>query len=261
MKHAHFSILILSLQKQLFYQLNTAVTTFPYYYSGQFRRYIAQFLRVFSGIQVKDGVDRDGDGNLDTRTVPVHYGSMDRIAANVIKNNGTFINEKVPLIAGYMTGISLSPNNRRAPTHIETIGYQSKTDGSYHTSQRRMPVPYQCSMDLYLYASSSNQMFELLEQILILFNPSLAIQRSSDELDWTYITEVTLTGIQNQENFPMGTNRRVINQTLTFTFDAWLNFPAKDSSGIIEQIITNVKDDTFVPDGLQIEEFITDQNS
>ena len=65
--------------------------TYTYMYQGAFSDYIKQFLRVFSGFQVEYGVDRDNDDIKDRKTCPVFYGDMDRITANILHKDGTFI--------------------------------------------------------------------------------------------------------------------------------------------------------------------------
>jgi len=51
-----------------------------YFYDGQIRRYVTQFMRIFIGFQYKTG-----DGEL--RHVPVMYGDMTRQVAAIIKEN------------------------------------------------------------------------------------------------------------------------------------------------------------------------------
>ena len=44
--------------------------------------------------------------------------------------------------------------------------------------------------------SNTDQKLQLLEQILVLFNPALEIQQNDNPVDWTTITTVELTDIQ-----------------------------------------------------------------
>lgn len=223
-----------------------------YYYAGQFKRYIGQFLRIFSGLQVQDGVDRNGDGIKDFRPVKVVYGNMDRIIEKVFQNNATFTNQKLPIISGYLSGLKRADEYVIPKHHNENVTYQNTADNQYHTIARIPGVPYVISMDLYLYASNTDQMFQLLEQILLWFNPTIDFQRSSSVVDWSYITKCSLVGIQDTNNYPIGTDRRVITQTLNFEFVGWLNYNYSDTAGSIQTIITNIKDSSLVIEDLDL---------
>jgi len=225
---------------------------YTYHYTGQFKRLIGQFLRIFSGIQVQAGVDRTGTGVNDMRAVSVVYGNSDRIINALNQNQGTFTAQRIPIISAYLNGIGLADEYRVSRHHQENITYKNSADGQYHQVSKIVGAPYQMNMTLYIYASSTDQMFQILEQILLWFNPSIDFQKSSNILDSAYITQCTLTGIQDQTNFPMGQNRRIIQQNLTFSFIAWLQYPYTDAAGVIQDIITNIHDSSSVVEELDL---------
>jgi hypothetical protein len=232
------------------------MATYTYFYSGQLRTYIAQFLRIFSGFQTQDGVDRNSDGTNDYRAVTVHYGDIDRVMGSILQNQSeSFVAQKLPIISGYMTGLSLDADRRQSKRHLENVAYPTSTTNV--TSERLIGTPIKMNMDLYLYASNTNQLFQILEQILLLFNPTLDIQRSSNEIDWTYISKVELTAINNQQNFPVGMNRKMMIWGLSFAIDAWINFPSLTSTGVIESIITNIHDESINFPGVDLESTTT----
>jgi hypothetical protein len=72
-----------------------------YFYDGQVRRYVTQFMRVFIGFQYKAG-----DGTLST--VPVLYGDMTRQVAAIIKENSENKMPSVPRIACYISGLEMA---------------------------------------------------------------------------------------------------------------------------------------------------------
>jgi len=234
---------------------------YTYFYSGQIRNYISQFMRVFAGLQCQDGVDRDNDGLNDMRTVNLHYGDMERIVANVLYKDNTFQSNTIPIIAAYLVQLELNDEIRKAPHHIENIVRTRESDNTRIANSRLMPVPYKAIMDLSIYASNNSQMFQIMEQILMLFNPDLVIQKSDNIIDWSYLTRVKLVAINNEANNPSGPDERFISQTISFEFDVWLNFPAKEYSGIIKQIELNVKDNTIDVGGIDLETIIIDENS
>ena len=68
-----------------------------FFYDGQIRRYLTQFMRIFIGFKYKAG---DGEERL----VPVMYGDLTRQVASIIKDNSENKMPTVPRIACYITG-------------------------------------------------------------------------------------------------------------------------------------------------------------
>jgi hypothetical protein len=228
---------------------------YTFVYQGQIKNYISQFLRIFAGLQVEYGVDRDASGTNDRRTVNVHFGDMDRIVANVLYKDRVFQTQKVPLISGQLLQLELDPERAKAKNHKESITRYTDTIGTKVTETRVMGIPYKLNMDVSIYTSNSEQMLQLLEQILLMFNPILNFQTNENIVDWTYITKAELVAISNEQNVPAATDERLIVQTLSFLVDIWLNYPYKQESSIIEQIIVNMKDNTFNISGLDMESY------
>ena len=236
--------------------INKYMETYTYFYQGAFKDYILQFLRIFSGFQVEYQVDRDDDGKKDRKTCSVVYGDMDRVVANVLHKDGTFVPTSLPMMSGVLTAIDLNPEERRSRYHEDNIVRTRGTDGTQVVTQRIMGTPYKLTMDLSIYTSNNTQMFQLLEQILILFNPKLTIQKSNNTIDWSYLTEVELISITQETNIPAGQDERMIVYTLSFSFDAWLDYPMKESAGIIKTIEANIKDNTNDPVGVDLENIV-----
>jgi hypothetical protein len=217
---------------------------YTYAYSGKIKNVIHQFLRIFTGLQVQAGVDRDNSGTNDFRNVSVHHGSLDRIIAGVLTKHGTFVANTMPIITGYMTNIELDPENRRSKKHVENIVYTKPEDGTKAVKQRVMGTPYLANFDLSIWATTNEEMMQILEQILVIFNPRLTINTSDDVHDWSYLSYVELIGINNEENVPQSTDSRVIIQSLNFQVNFMLNYPRIENDKIIEQINVNIFDNT-----------------
>ena len=54
-----------------------------FFYSGQIRKFIGQFIRMVSNLEVEFGKDRNGIVSL--QRVPVIYGDQNRQAAQIVK--------------------------------------------------------------------------------------------------------------------------------------------------------------------------------
>ena len=232
-----------------------------YHYGRRIEKHLYAFLRIFSGFKVRSSVDRDGDGNYDERTCPVHYGEMSRIVANVLRKNNTWTAYKLPLISGVLTSIELNPENRRSNFHEENVARLRETDGSRVVNRKIMGIPYRANVDLSLWCSNNDQMMQLLEQILLLFSPRLSMQVSENLIDWAYISEVELLSVASESNVPAGVDEQTLIYTLSFIFDFWLDFPQIEQTNIINEIITNIKDNTIQSDGITLDTFTVDQNT
>ena len=69
-----------------------------FFYDGQIRRYVTQFMRIFIGFKYEAG-----DGKQ--QTVPVMYGDLTRQVANIIRENSENKMPTVPRMACYITGL------------------------------------------------------------------------------------------------------------------------------------------------------------
>ena len=103
-----------------------------------------------------------------------------------------------------------------------------------------MPIPFNLTMELGIYASNTDQHFQILEQIFMLFDPQLTIQKSDAPFDWTRLTQVTLDDISLDQNYPIGTDRRIIQSTLSFDMPIWISAPADVRNDFIEKIYVRI---------------------
>jgi hypothetical protein len=99
-----------------------------------------------------------------------------------------------------------------------------------------MPIPYNFDFDLAIMTTNLDEHWQILEQILVLFDPSLTIQTSTDTFDWKKLHTVDLTGINSEQNYPVGGDRRIIVTTLQFVAKGWLALPAKIRNDFIKNI-------------------------
>jgi hypothetical protein len=107
-----------------------------------------------------------------------------------------------------------------------------------------MPVPYKLTLILDIWTSNTNQKMQLLEQILVLFNPALEIQSTDNYIDWTSLTTCDLQSVKwSSRIVPIGTDNPIDIATLTFTLPIWISSPAKVKKlGVVERIVANIFD-------------------
>lgn len=208
-----------------------------FYYNEQFKKFIVQFSAIFAGLQVQTG--QQADGTIHTINVPVRYGSIDRVVAWI--KNGFTQNKMLtlPTMSTYLLDVELAPERRKG-VGITQKKVMLPTGGVFPTDlttvERYMPIPYDLTFELAVYASNSDQMFQILEQIMILFDPILEIQLNDSPFDWAKDVVVELMSIQSEENYPVGTERRIIVWNLNFVMRAWLSPPAALRDELVRQV-------------------------
>ena len=225
-----------------------------FFYDEQIRRFLLQFARIFSNFQVEYGRNEMGKNDTLIR-VPVRYGDSSRQAQTVIQQNSANELTSTPLMTFYITDLKYDRARIQDPTYVGTIQvrqrtYDSMTDtyeqtqGNAFTIDRLMPVPFECTIKLDIWTSNTNQKMQLLEQILVLFNPSLEIQSTDNYIDWTSLTVLYLDDVNwSSRSIPVGTENPIDICTLTFKLPMWISSPAKVKKlGVVERIIMSVFD-------------------
>jgi hypothetical protein len=220
-----------------------------FFYDGQIRRYLTQIIRLLSNFVV-----RHGDGTL--VRIPVMYGDPDKQAANIINQNSENTIPSVPRIAVYITEYDLNRNRIQEPTFISKIHLRERAievddDGNeYYTSaqgrqvtvERMMPTPFDLTVKVDIWSSNTEQKLQILEQILVLFNPSLEIQTTDNFIDWTSLSVVELEDVNfSSRSIPTGTNSSIDIASITLKTPTWLSPPVKVKKlGVVTSVISNL---------------------
>jgi len=194
-------------------------------------------MEIFRGVIVKTG--KTSDGTIKDIIVPIRYGSMDRVAESISANNTQNLPTRLPIMSAYLSTISMASDRYKGIDTVKTMPYTPRGGlfpDDTKTINQVMPMPFKLSLDLHIYSSNMEQQLQILEQILLLFNPSIQIQTSNSLYDGGRITNVELVGINNDENYPIGTNSRMVMHTLNFDMILYLTAPAKLRDNLIKQI-------------------------
>ena len=224
-----------------------------YFYDEQIRRYILQFIRLFSEFSVKMG--KDDAGNDLFQKIPVRYGDSSRMASHVMKQNSENMMNVVPMLSVYITDLAFTPERRQYPQHVEKVEvYEKAFDdttstykeevGDTYTIERYMPVPYNLTFNVDVWSSNTDQKLQIIEQLLVLFNPSVNIMTSDNEFDWSALTYTEMTNVNwSIRQVPVGVDDIIDVATVQFLTPIWLNPPAKvHRQTIIHTIISKLQE-------------------
>jgi len=217
-----------------------------HFYDGQIRRYITQLIRMMSNFSYKDG-----DGDL--KQVPVMYGDITRQVGHILRDNSENKVPSAPRMAIYMTGLELDRDRLADATHVSKVHIREReydsnnqeylnTQGKNVTVERLMPTPYILTVNCDIWSTNTDQKLQIMEQILMLFNPSLEIQTTDNYVDWTSLSVVDLETVNwSGRSIPMGTESEIDVGTLTFKTPIWISPPAKVKKlGVITSVIMSI---------------------
>jgi len=228
-----------------------------------------------SGFQVNFG--RDANGNIIYRTVPCTYGDPSRQVAQILRANSANTTLTVPQISCYISGLKYMRDRVQEPNYVKKVSvierYKSPVTGQYtnlpgnkFTVERLMPVPYDLTVKADIWTSSTDQKLQLMEQLTVLFNPSMELQSSVNYLDWSSLSLIELTDTTwSSRQVPVGTEDAIDVATLTFNMPIWFSAPAKVKKlGVITNIIVDIFDATgglrqdLVDQGFTAQDFLLD---
>lgn len=209
-------------------------------------------MRIFIGFKYQSG-----DGDL--RTIPVMYGDLTRQVASIIRDNSENKMPSVPRISCYITGLEIDKTRLSDATFVSKVNIRERnyqmvdgvavygnSEGSNYTVERLMPTPFKLTMRADIWTSNTDQKLQVVEQILVLFNPSLEIQTTDNYLDWTSLSVVELNStIFSSRSIPQGAESDIDICTLDFEMPIYISPPAKVKKlGIVRAVINNMFTDT-----------------
>lgn len=220
-------------------------------------------MRIFIGFQYKTG-----DGTL--KHIPVNYGDLTRQVAAIIRDNSENKLPSVPKISCYISGLEMDTTRLSDASFVSKVQVRERAydfddhgnpiyannQGAGYTVERLMPTPFNLSMKAEIWSSNTDQKLQLLEQILVLFNPSLEIQTTDNYIDWTSLSVVDLKSINfSSRTIPVGAESEIDIATMEFVMPIYITPPAKVKKlGVVRNLIMNVFSDNG--DILSLEEII-----
>ena len=221
-----------------------------HFYDGQIRRYVTQMIRLLSNFTYKDG-----KGAL--VKVPVMYGDITRQVGHIMRDNSENKIPSAPRISVYISGLSLdrdrvSDSTFVSKVHLRERTYDSagkeylNTQGKNVTVERLMPTPYTLEMTADIWSTNTDQKLQIMEQILMMFNPSLEIQTTDNYVDWTSLSVVELENVNfSSRSIPVGTESEIEVSQLGLKTPIYISPPTKVKKlGVITNIVMSIFDES-----------------
>ena len=198
---------------------------------------------------------KDSESNL--VTVPVMYGDITRQVGSILRDNSENKVPSVPRMGVYIQGLEtdssrISDSSFISKQHIREQKYNTVTEsyegiqGKNYTVERLHPTPYILNCNVDLWTSNTDQKLQLMEQILVLFNPTLEIQTTDNYIDWTSLTTVSITSINfSSRTIPVGTDSEIDVASISFAVPIYISPPVKVKKlGVITNIIASIHNES-----------------
>lgn len=224
-----------------------------YFYDKQIRRYLLQVSRIFSGYQVRDGYTTvNGQKAMKFKTVPVAHANINRLSASYLSDNSENVLVHSPAMAFYISDLQPLVEFRNMQHTTTTTRFTEKERGQngeyinvpgkkYDVSQVA-PTPFDMKITLDIWTSSMEQKLEIIEQILVYFNPGFEFRVNSSRFDIAQTSNIELESIQwSSRGVPIGSGTELEFSTLVFrVFPVYISAPAKITrQNIIKNIAVN----------------------
>ena len=114
------------------------------------------------------------------------------------------------------------------------------------TVERLMPTPYTLEMTADIWSTNTDQKLQIMEQILMMFNPSLEIQTTDNYVDWTSLSVVELENVNfSSRSIPVGTENEIDVSQLGLKTPIYISPPTKVKKlGVITNIVMSIFDES-----------------
>jgi hypothetical protein len=214
-----------------------------FYYNYQFKKYFLQFMAIFGGMKVQVGKNERSGEEEKLVTVPIMSGNRDRVVAWIKNRQTQNLPLHLPIMSANIANVELAPDLRKGIGNVKRTTYAPRgglVPDDLTVIRQQMPVPYRVNADLFIWASNQEQRYQMLEQIFILFDPIVQIQKTDAVFDWAKITTVELVGINYEDNYPIGTDRRLLISILNFQFPVYLSAPANLKKDFVKDIYVRI---------------------
>ena len=223
-----------------------------YFYDGQIRRFVSQFIRMVSNFYVEFGAD--SNGVVRYQRVPVMYGDASRQAAQILRNNSENTLNAVPAMAVYVSGLAYDLTRLQNPSLVQSMqirqreydpvtGTYGHAQGEAYTVERLMPSPFKLTLKMDIWTSNTEQKLQLIEQLTTMFNPTMEIQSTDNYIDWTSLSYALLTDVSwDSRTVPTGGEEPISVASMTFELPIWISTNIKvKKMGVIQAVIANIE--------------------
>lgn len=220
------------------------------YYHNTIRNIIGVFGTVFNDIKI---TKLQSDTTTKTVKVPLKYAPKQHYIAALMRkmqSDSSLISTEFPSISYFLDSIEYDASRK-----TQSLNRFEKDNSPTVKTSMYNPVPYLFNFTLNIFGNSSNDVFQIVEQIAGYFTPNVTIKvLMLPAMDIEEDVTISLNGITPGDNWEEQTDtNRLISWQLGFQVKGHLYPPIRDVK-IITNAIINIEDITVDPDGYLLEQ-------
>jgi hypothetical protein len=209
---------------------------FDYFYNQNLRKLVVGFGALFSNIDVAH-TDPDGGTPIKIR-VPIHYASQEKFIQRLLQPSsitpGTRIETQLPIISFMMNSISPDPSRR-----LGRFANNSNINGCQSTGSKiATQTPVNVSFNLFAYTRHTDDMLQIVEQIMPYFLPEHIIQLDMNSVQSNLNIPITMVSNNLSERYDGDLNSRRLNiASFQFLAKSWIFGEIETATAISNVVI------------------------
>lgn len=221
-----------------------------FYFATQ-RKLIIAFGSMFTNIEIARYSENGNKGDIEKIIkVPLGYGPSQKwlrfIRENInpkVPNAKTRIKISAPRIAFELMDVQYDEKRKLITTNRLRGSGRVRDDAVSVVLSQYNPVPYNFSFRVTVITENKDDAFQILEQILPSFSPSVnLVVKDIPELDPEIVSDipVILAGTSKEDPYTgFGEDDRLITHTMDFVVKAWL-YPVVTDAEVIKKVIAKI---------------------
>jgi hypothetical protein len=214
------------------------------FYNQSFRKLIIAFGQIFNNVVIQR---TNSTGGVTARIkVPLAYAPKEKFLVRLDQQANLESREfatTLPRMGFEITGLTY--DSSRKLTRVQKYSKVKSGEDGKKMNYNYSPVPYNISMNLYVFTATAEDGLQIIEQILPFFQPDYTVTVNVvPDLDIKRDIPIVLGNIGYEDTYDGDfTNRRAVIYTLSFTAKTYL-FGPMNNQGVIKQTQADVYSDT-----------------
>jgi hypothetical protein len=206
---------------------------FGYFYNQNLRKLVVGFGSLFNNIEVAH--TNPDTGLPENIRVPIHYSPQEKFIQRLLQpssiTEGTRIEIQVPVMSFMMNSIVADPSRRlgRYIKNINLLSGNCNSTGSITDAQ----IPVNVAFSLMVYTRHTDDMLQIVEQIMPFFVPDHIITMDFNEVQTQLNIPIVMVSNNMSERYEGDfSNRRLNISSFQFLAKSWIFGEVKSATSI-----------------------------
>jgi hypothetical protein len=217
------------------------------FYNQSFRKLIVAFGQIFNNIVIQR---TNSTGGVTARiTVPLAYAPKEKFLVRLDQQSNLESREfatSLPRMGFEITGLSY--DSSRKLTRVQKYSKVKTNESGEKMNFNYTPVPYNITMNLYIFTATAEDGLQIVEQILPYFQPDYTVTINAvPDLNIKRDIPIVIGNITYEDTYDGAfTTRRAVIYTISFTAKTYL-FGPMSNQGVIKTVQADIGTDTDTP--------------